>query len=92
VAENPSIMQAETGTMGKIVIKLPMPPGFMLSIFNNDDRYLSAYMKEVPGYYDTGDAGLIDSDGYVSVMTRTDDVINVAGHRLSTGALEEVSE
>jgi acyl-coenzyme A synthetase/AMP-(fatty) acid ligase len=62
----------------------------MLTLYNNDARFLKAYMEAIPGYYDTGDAGIIDSDGYVHVMSRTDDVINVAGHRLSCGAMEEV--
>ena len=90
IERNPSVILAAPGELGKLVIKLPLPPGFMLTLFENDDRFLSSYMAEVPGYYDTGDAGMIDADGYVSVMTRTDDVINVAGHRLSTGAIEEV--
>jgi len=100
------------------VIKLPLPPGTLLSLYNNHERFEESYMKNVPGYYDTGDAGLIDEgmadstyqilsdssltinantfcsvahvDGYVFVMSRTDDVLNVAGHRLSSGAMEEV--
>jgi propionyl-CoA synthetase len=78
------------GTMGSLVVKLPLPPGTFLSLYNSDARFKTAYMEAVPGYYDTGDAGIIDEDGYVHVMSRTDDVINVAGHRLSTGAMEEV--
>jgi propionyl-CoA synthetase len=80
------------GTMGSLAVKLPLPPGSFLTLYNSDERFQSAYMKAIPGYYDTGDAGIIDEDGYVHVMSRTDDVINVAGHRLSTGAMEEVSK
>ena len=78
------------GALGTLAIKLPLPPGSMLTLYNNDKRYLSSYMEAIPGFYDTGDAGIIDTDGYVHVMSRTDDVINVAGHRLSCGAMEEV--
>ena len=78
------------GDMGALAIKLPLPPGTFTTLWNADDRYVDAYFKTFPGYYETGDAGYIDEDGYVFVMARTDDVINVAGHRLSTGALEEV--
>ena len=79
-----------TGENGRLAVKLPMPPGFMQTIHDNDDRFVESYMSSIPGYYDTGDAGYIDEDGYVHVMTRTDDVINVSGHRLSTGSMEEV--
>jgi propionyl-CoA synthetase len=78
------------GELGTLAIKLPLPPGALLTIYNSAERYKESYMANIPGYYDTGDAGIIDSDGYVHVMSRTDDVINVAGHRLSTGAMEEV--
>eukprot|EP00604_Paraphysomonas_vestita_P003254 CAMPEP_0174821768 /NCGR_PEP_ID=MMETSP1107-20130205/9268_1 /TAXON_ID=36770 /ORGANISM="Paraphysomonas vestita, Strain GFlagA" /LENGTH=517 /DNA_ID=CAMNT_0016039143 /DNA_START=432 /DNA_END=1985 /DNA_ORIENTATION=- len=78
------------GTMGQLAIKLPLPPGTLLTLFNNNERFLEAYMSSIPGYYDTGDAGLIDSDGYVHVLARVDDVINVAGHRLSSGGMEEI--
>lgn len=77
-------------TTGKLAIKLPLPPGAMLSLHNAEDRFFNSYLKAIPGYYDTGDSGYIDDDGYVYVMSRTDDVINVAGHRLSSGAMEEV--
>jgi propionyl-CoA synthetase len=76
--------------IGNIVCKLPLPPGTLPTLWEADSRYQEAYLTDFPGYYKTGDAGFIDEDGYVFVMTRTDDVINVAGHRLSTGALEEV--
>ena len=79
-----------SGDIGALVCKLPLPPGSLLTLWNADERYKSSYLTEYPGYYQTGDAGYIDEDGYVYVMTRTDDVINVAGHRLSTGAMEEV--
>ena len=82
--------QVANGDIGSIVIKLPLPPGTFTTLWNADDRYVSAYFERFPGYYETGDAGYINDDGYVFVMARTDDVINVAGHRLSTGAMEEV--
>ena len=78
------------GEIGALVAKLPMPPGALPTLWNADERFRQAYLAEYPGYYKTGDAGFIDEDGYVSVMTRVDDVINVAGHRLSTGQMEEV--
>ncbi len=67
-----------------------MPPSFMLTLYNNDKAFLEKYMAETPGYYTTGDAGYYDSDGYLNVTTRLDDIINTAGHRLSTAAMEEV--
>jgi propionyl-CoA synthetase len=78
------------GTIGALVVKLPLPPGTLPTCWNNDEGFLKAYMEEFPGYYKTADAGFIDDDGYAFVMARTDDIINVAGHRLSTGAMEEV--
>jgi propionyl-CoA synthetase len=78
------------GTIGNIVIKLPLPPGTLPTLWHNDAGYREAYLSRYPGYYLTGDAGFIDADGYLSIMSRIDDVINVAGHRLSTGAMEEV--
>jgi len=78
------------GDIGALVCKLPLPPGTLPTLWNADERYREAYLAAFPGFYQTGDAGFIDEDGYVFVMTRTDDVINVAGHRLSTGAMEEV--
>jgi propionyl-CoA synthetase len=75
---------------GLVVIKLPLPPGTLPSLWNADDRFVSSYMKIFPGYYFTSDGGFIDEDGYVFIMGRVDDVINVAGHRLSTGSMEEV--
>ncbi len=78
------------GELGAIVVKLPLPPGTLPTLWNADQRYKDAYLSRYPGFYLTGDAGYRDEDGYLYVMTRTDDVINVAGHRLSTGALEEV--
>jgi len=78
------------GEVGALVAKLPLPPGTFPTLWNADQRFKEAYLSEYPGYYKTGDAGFIDADGYVSVMTRVDDVINVAGHRLSTGQIEEV--
>ncbi len=80
----------EAGTLGAIAIKLPLPPGTLPTLWNADDRFRESYLEHFPGYYETGDAGYIDADGYLYVMARTDDVINVAGHRLSTGEMEEV--
>jgi len=81
---------APPGQIGAICIRLPMPPGCFPTLWNNPEGYVRSYFKDFPGYYKTGDAGYIDEDGYVYVMSRTDDIINVAGHRLSTGAMEEV--
>jgi len=78
------------GVIGALVIQTPLPPGTFTTLWNAPERYKNAYFEHFPGYYETGDAGYIDDNGYVFVMARTDDVINVAGHRLSTGALEEV--
>lgn len=78
------------GHMGSIVVKLPLPPGALPTLWQNDDRMSESYLEEFPGYYKTADAGYIDADGYLYVMGRTDDIINVAGHRLSTGGMEEV--
>ncbi len=79
----------EPGTDGAIVVKLPMPPGALPTLWNDDERFVRSYMSTFEGFYLTGDGGRIDADGYVFVMGRTDDVINVAGHRLSTGGMEE---
>jgi propionyl-CoA synthetase len=78
------------GDIGTLAVKLPLPPGTLPTLWQNDERFISAYLDEFPGYFTTSDAGFIDDDGYVYVMARTDDIINVAGHRLSTGAMEEV--
>ncbi|MDI4663203.1 propionyl-CoA synthetase [Xanthobacter autotrophicus] len=78
------------GTMGSIVVKLPLPPGCLPTLWQQDDRFAESYLADYPGYYKTSDAGFLDDDGYVFVMGRTDDIINVAGHRLSTGGMEEV--
>jgi propionyl-CoA synthetase len=77
------------GEMGAIALRLPLPPGALPTLWNADDRFRSAYLDSYPGYYATADAGMIDEEGYLYVMGRTDDVINVAGHRLSTGEMEE---
>lgn len=84
---NKEVKPNETGAL---VIWLPLPPGSLTTLWNNDAGFVEVYLKEFPGYYKTADAGYIDEDGYVYVMSRTDDIINVAGHRLSTGAMEEV--
>ncbi len=78
------------GEEGNIAIKLPLPPGTLATLWRNEERFISSYMSAFPGYYETSDGGFIDQDGYVFVMGRIDDVINIAGHRLSTGAMEEV--
>jgi len=82
--------QVSAGVEGSIVIKLPMPPGTLPTLWGDDQRYIDSYLTTFDGYYTTGDGGLIDSDGYVFVLGRNDDVINVAGHRLSTGSMEAV--
>jgi propionyl-CoA synthetase len=87
---DPAGVEVKPGDIGALVIRLPMPPGSLPTLWQQDDRFVASYLKEFPGYYQTGDAGFIDEDGYVFVMTRTDDIINVAGHRLSTGGMEEV--
>ncbi len=80
----------EPGASGNVVIKLPLPPGTLTTLWNNEQRYLDSYLSMYPGYYLTGDAGYMDEDGYLYIMSRIDDIINVAGHRLSTGRFEEV--
>ncbi len=80
----------DDGTMGSIVIKLPLPPGALPTLYRQDARMVESYLTEFPGYYKTSDAGFRDADGYLTVLGRTDDIINVAGHRLSTGGMEEV--
>src|SRR2546428_4215280 len=82
--------EVAAGAIGNVVIKLPLPPGCLPTMWNADDEYRKWYLSAFPGFYKTADAGYIDSDGYLWIMSRTDDIINVAGHRLSTGALEEV--
>ncbi len=78
------------GELGAIAIKLPLPPGTLPGLWNAEDRFRKSYLTHFPGFYETGDAGMMDADGYLYIMARTDDVINVAGHRLSTGGMEEV--
>ena len=82
--------QVSPNTTGAIVVKLPLPPGCLPTLWENDDGFREAYLVDYPGYYKTADAGYLDEDGYLFVMSRTDDIINVAGHRLSTGGMEEV--
>jgi propionyl-CoA synthetase len=82
--------ELKAGETGTLAIKLPLPPSCLPTLWNNDHRFRESYLAEFPGYYTTSDAGYIDADGYAYVMARTDDVINVAGHRLSTGQMEEV--
>jgi propionyl-CoA synthetase len=89
------VLDAQGGTVpagetGNIVVKLPLPPGCFTTLYNNDADYVKTYFSAYPGYYLTSDAGFIDEDGYLWIMGRTDDIINIAGHRLSTGAMEEV--
>jgi propionyl-CoA synthetase len=85
-----SCKEVPDGTMGSIVVKLPLPPGCLPTLWDNDDGFRGSYLTEFPGYYKTADAGFKDQDGCLFVMGRTDDIINVAGHRLSTGGMEEV--
>ncbi|MBF0562705.1 MAG: propionyl-CoA synthetase [Alphaproteobacteria bacterium] len=82
--------RAAAGEQGPLVVKLPLPPGTLVTLWQREDRFRKAYLDPFPGYYLSGDAGYIDEDDYIFVMARTDDIINVAGHRLSTGAMEEV--
>jgi propionyl-CoA synthetase len=82
--------EVATGDIGSIVVRLPLPPGTLPTLWNNEAGYASSYLERFPGFYHTADAGFVDEDGYVSIMSRTDDIINVAGHRLSTGAMEGV--
>ena len=82
--------EVSSGQVGAIACKLPLPPGTLPGLWQANDRYKECYLDRFPGFYETGDAGYIDDDGYIYVMSRTDDIINVAGHRLSTGAIEEV--
>jgi propionyl-CoA synthetase len=82
--------QIPAGEQGQIAVKLPLPPGCLQTVWGDDQRFLNSYLKPIPGFYTSGDGGFIDEDGYVFIMGRTDDVINVAGHRLSTGEMEEV--
>jgi propionyl-CoA synthetase len=86
----PAGEEKQPGEIGALCVKLPLPPGSSPTLWQAEERFVTAYLADYPGYYHTADAGYIDADGYVYVMTRTDDIINVAGHRLSTGAIEEV--
>ncbi|PGH53276.1 propionyl-CoA synthetase [Azospirillum palustre] len=87
---NAELKEVPRGDIGAICVKLPLPPGTLPTLWNADERFKKSYLADYPGFYQTGDAGFVDDDGYVYVMARTDDIINVAGHRLSTGAMEEV--
>ena len=89
ILEEESGRPLPAGELGSIAIRLPLPPGCLPTLWNSDERFVKSYMEAFPGYYETGDAGYKDEDGYLFIMARTDDVINVAGHRLSTGAIEE---
>lgn len=82
--------EVKPGTLGAVTVKLPLPPGALPTLWNAEARFRKSYLETFPGYYETGDAGMKDEDGYLHIMARTDDVINVAGHRLSTGGMEEV--
>jgi propionyl-CoA synthetase len=83
-------VEVPLGQTGAIAIRLPLPPGCLPTLWNNDEGFVESYLDAFPGFYQTGDAGYIDEDGYLFIMSRTDDIINTAGHRLSTGAIEEV--
>ena len=78
------------GTLGSLAIKLPLPPGTLPTLYNDDERYIKEYLSKFHGFYDTMDAGIIDEDGYVSIVARTDDIICTSGYRLSTGSIEEI--
>lgn len=90
IVESESRAECANETLGEVVIKLPLPPAFMLTLWGNDKAFVEKYLSATPGYYTTGDAGVKDARGYLHIMTRVDDVINTAGHRISTGRLEEV--
>jgi propionyl-CoA synthetase len=90
VLDTETLEPVKPGDIGALVVKLPLPPGTLPTLWQNDERFIESYMAEFPGYYKTADAGFIDEEGYAYVMTRTDDIINVAGHRLCTGAMEEI--
>jgi propionyl-CoA synthetase len=90
VVMGPDGKQVPSGEVGALCARLPMPPSSLPTLWNAEERFVDTYLSTYPGFYETADAGYIDEDGYVFVMARTDDIINVAGHRLSTGALEEV--
>ena len=83
-------LEAKTNELGRVVCKLPMPPGTLSTLYKAPERFFQAYFQAYPGYYDTCDAGIKDEQGYIHILAREDDVINVAGHRLSTKALEEI--
>jgi propionyl-CoA synthetase len=89
-AEGEAIEVKKPGDIGALAVKLPLPPGALPTLWQADERFVQSYLSTYPGYYQTGDAGFIDTDGYIQVMARTDDIINVAAHRLSTGEMEEV--
>ena len=84
------VMKLEDEELGDLVIKLPLPPGCLTTMFKNHEKFVDSYLTKYKGYYDLADSGMIDKDGYVFIMGRTDDIINIAGHRLSTGGMEEV--
>ena len=84
------VCELAAGEIGALAVKLPLPPGALPTLWEADDQFVRTYLSTFPGFYQTADAGFIDQDGYIHVMTRTDDIINVAGHRLSTGGIEEV--
>ncbi|KAJ2159211.1 hypothetical protein GGF46_003181 [Coemansia sp. RSA 552] len=83
--------EAVAGEIGNIVVKLPLPPGIMNTLWKDDERFYRTYFRRFPGYYDTGDTGMVDADGYVHILSRADDIINVAAHRISTSSIEEVA-
>jgi propionyl-CoA synthetase len=82
--------EVKRGQLGAICVKLPLPPSCLPTLWGNDERFRASYLSHFPGYYETADAGYMDEGGYLYIMARTDDIINVAGHRLSTGGMEEV--
>lgn len=90
LSHHPWLLEAANNQLGPVVVRLPLPPGALLTLFNDETRYRKGYTDPYPGYFSTGDAGFIDNEGYYHVMGRVDDVINVAGHRLSTGTMEAV--
>jgi propionyl-CoA synthetase len=90
VLDSETAKDLKHSTIGEIAIKLPLPPGTLMGLWNDEEGLVNSYLKRFPGYFNSGDAGFMDADGYVHIMSRVDDIINVSGHRLSTGAMEEV--
>ncbi len=90
ILDNENNIISKPNELGRICCKLPMPPSFMMTLYNNDEAFSKKYLEDSPGYYQTGDCGYFDEQGYLNIMARIDDIINTSGHRLSTAQMEEV--